>query len=135
MIPDLDTVPFNVRGPVIVVLVALTSKTLFPHVAVSPFREISFLAIKGAKEHSIVDPKNDTSKLSLNQTLGPDLLLSRISPPALVGDSFIFAALMLMYPSSVILRMSAPVESMMATSPKELVCKLVAPLTYKVPSV
>ena len=53
------------------VLAALTSKTLLPHVAVSPFREISFLAVKVAKEHSILDPKNDTSKLSLNQTLGP----------------------------------------------------------------
>ena len=119
----------------IVVLAALTSNTFVPYVAVSPFREISFLAVKVAKEHSIMDPNNDTSKLSLNQMLGPDLLLSRMSPPALVGDSFIFAALMLMNPSSVILKMSAPVESTIATSPKELVCKMAAPVTFKVPSV
>ena len=48
--------PLTTKGPVIVVLVALTSKTLVPHVAVSPFREISFLAVKVAKEQSILDP-------------------------------------------------------------------------------
>ena len=70
--------------------------------------------------------------LSLNQTLGPDLLLIREIPPVTVGDSLIFEALVkLMKPSSVNLKMSAPVESTIATSPKELVCKVEAPVTFK----
>ena len=103
--------------------------------SVSPVVDISFLAVKVAAVHNTLVPEKVTSRLSLNQTLGPDVALSRINPPELVGDSFIFAALILMSPSSVILRMSAPVESTIATSPKELVCKMAAPVTFKVPSV
>ena len=56
VIPVPVRVPLTTRGPVIVVFVALTSKTFVKHVVVSPFREISFLAVKVAKVQIILDP-------------------------------------------------------------------------------
>ena len=133
MIPVPVRVPLTTRGPVIVVLAALTSNTFVPYVAVSPFREISFLAVKVAKEHSIMDPKNDTSKLSLNQTLGPDVLLDTTNP--VDARSVILALFMFMLPLSVTLRMSVPFELMTATLLKAVVCKFVELVTLKAPSV